>query len=142
MVVLAVDPGGRYLGIAVSDPTGLIARPLTTLTHRARAADAARIAGLAAEHAAEAIVVGHPLDAEGRSGPQARHAERLAEAIRAATAVPVSLHDESFSSLAAAELLRAGGKQRRARRDQIHAAAAAVILQSYLDANPREASAS
>ncbi len=138
MVVLSVDPGEKYLGIAVSDPTGLIARPLTTLTHRARAVDAARIAALATEHGAEAIVVGHPLDAEGQSGPQARHAEHLADAIRSQTSVLVSLHDESFSSLAAAEALRAGGKRRRARHEQVHAAAAAIILQSYLDARTGE----
>lgn len=138
MVVLAVDPGQKYIGIAVSDSTGLIARPLTTLTHRARAADAARIAALAMEHGVQAIVVGHPLDAEGQTGPQARHAEALAEALRAQTSVAVSLHDESFSSLEAAEALRAGGKTRRARHDLIHAAAAAVILQSYLDEHTRE----
>lgn len=141
MRVLAVDPGERHLGIAISDPTGLIARPLTTLRHAARDKDAARIAALAEEHEAGCIVIGHPLGAEGQPGPQARHAENLAEAVRAASRVPVVLHDESYSSQAAAAALRAQGKNRRDRREQIHAAAAAAILQSYLDAHPGEAPA-
>ncbi|MGH2521016.1 MAG: RuvX/YqgF family protein, partial [Anaerolineales bacterium] len=86
---------------------------------------------------------GLALNAEGEVGPQARRAERLAEAIRALTSLPVILHDESFSTQAATEALRAsrgspsgGGKGRRKRREQIHAVAAAAILQSYLDAHP------
>ena len=138
MRVLAVDPGERHLGVAVSDPTGLIARPLTTVTHTARAKDAARLVALAAEQQAEAIVIGSALDRDGQVGPQARHAEKLAEAVRALTPVAVILYDESFSSQEAQASLRAAGKNRRDQRDQIHAAAAAAILQSYLNANSRE----
>lgn len=138
MRVLAVDPGAKYLGIAVSDPTELLARPLTTLRHESRTSNAARIAALAAEQGAGLILVGHPLDSEGQSGPQALLSERLAEAVRAATSVPVVLHDESYSSLEAAAALRAAGKNRRDRRQQVHAAAAAALLQGYLDAHSRE----
>jgi putative Holliday junction resolvase len=141
MRVLAVDPGERHLGVAVSDPTGLLARPLTTLAHTARAADAAQLVALADAHAAEVIVIGCALDSDGRPGPQARHAEKLAEAVRALTARPVELYDESFSSQDAQASLRAAGKKRRAQREQIHAAAAATILQSYLDGHSREAPA-
>ena len=130
---LAVDPGEKHLGLAVSDPSGLIARPLATLRHSRRAADAAGIAAAAAAEGAEIIVVGCALDAEGRPGPQARHAASLAEAVRAASPLPVVLHDESFSSLTAEQAMREAGRRRGARRDQIHAAAAAAILQSYLD---------
>ena len=139
MRVLAVDPGERHLGVAVSDPTGLVARPLTTLTHKARATDAAQLVALAVEHEAEAIVIGYALDSDGQPGPQARHAEKLAEAVRALTTLPVELFDESYSSHDALAALRATGAKRRAQREQIHAAAAATILQSYLDANSREA---
>lgn len=141
MRVLAVDPGERHIGVALSDPTGLVARPLTTVTHVARAADAARLVALAEEHGAELIVIGYALDGDGRPGPQARHAEKLAEAVRALTPLPVQLYDESYSSQEAQASLRAAGKKRRDQRDQIHAAAAATILQSYLDANSREAPA-
>ncbi|MCC7359319.1 MAG: Holliday junction resolvase RuvX [Anaerolineales bacterium] len=138
MRVLAVDPGERHLGVAVSDPTGQFARPLTTMRHTARAQDAARIVALAVEQQAEVIILGSALDSEGQVGPQARHAEKLAAAVRALTTKRVVLHDESFSSQEAQAGLRAAGKKRRDRRADRHAAAAAVILQSYLDANSRE----
>ena len=93
---------------------------------------------LAGEHAAEAIVIGYALAGDGRPGPQARHAEKLAQAVRALTALPVHLHDESYSSQEAQASFRAAGKKRRDQQTQIHAAAAATILQSYLDANSRE----
>ncbi len=139
MRVLAVDPGEKYIGVAVSDETALLARPLTTLRHTARAKDAAQIAALALEQEAGLILVGYPLDSDGQAGPQARHAEAVAEAIRAVTDVPVILVDESFSSMEALAALRASGKNRRARHEQIHAASAAAILQGYLDGHSREA---
>jgi putative Holliday junction resolvase len=135
---LGVDPGQQHLGVAVSDESGLIARPLTTLRHTARDDDAARIIALAQEQAAGMIVLGYALDGDGKPGPQARHAEKLVAALRELTQLPVLLHDESFSSQEAAESLRAAGKTRRARREQIHSAAAAALLQSYLDAHSRE----
>lgn len=138
MRILAVDPGERHLGLAVSDPSGLIDRPLTTLTHQSRAADAERIAAVAAEQAAALILIGYALDAEGRPGPQARHAEKLAEAVRARTTLPVIMHDESYSSLTAEAAMRAAGRKRKARRQDIHGVAAAAILQSYLDAMDSE----
>jgi putative Holliday junction resolvase len=135
MRILSIDPGEKKIGLALSDPDGLFARPLTDLTHTSRPDDAARIVALAIEHGAEMILVGLALDSEGRAGPQARHAERLAEALRELTVLPVVLHDESYSTQTAEAMLIAAGKKRRARRAQIHAAAAAALLQSYLDAH-------
>jgi putative Holliday junction resolvase len=135
---MAIDPGDRYIGVAVSDPAGLFARPLTTLAHASRARDAEQLVALAVEEEAQAILVGQPLDLEGEVGPQARKSERLAAALRALTDLPVLLVDESGSSRAAQALLLAAGKRRRARREQEHAAAAAAILQSYLDAHSSE----
>lgn len=134
MRILAVDPGERHIGLALSDPTGLVARPLTTLRHTTRAEDVARIVALANEHHAEMILLGWPLNAEGGSGPAARHSEKLADALRQVTTLTVRLHDESHSSQLAQDYLLASGKKRRDRREQIHAVAAATILQSYLDA--------
>jgi len=136
MRILSIDPGEKKIGLAISDPDGLIARPLTDFTHLSRPADAARIVALAAEHHAEMILLGLALDSEGRAGLQARRAERLAEALRQLTPLPVTLYDESHSTQAAQAALLAAGKKRRARRAQIHAAAAATLLQSYLDARP------
>ena len=139
MRALGVDPGVKHIGLAVSDETGLIARPLATLRHTSRAEDAARIVAAAHAQGARLIVLGCALDSEGLPGPQARHSQKLAEALRALTPLPVALHDESYSSQEAAEGLRAAGKTRRARREQIHAAAAATLLQGYLNGHPREA---
>lgn len=138
---LAVDPGDKYLGVAVSDATGLIARPLTTLRHRSYAESAAQLVALAAEHNVAGVIVGLPLDEEGEAGPQARKAGRLAEALRARTTLTVILHDESLSSRTAQALKRAarGKKRPPARALSDHAAAAAVILQDYLDAHSTKA---
>ena len=153
MRLLAIDPGEKMIGLAVSDPTGTIARPLTSLRHEARAKDAARIAAIAAEQAVEVILIGLALNVEGEVGPQARRAERLAEALRLCTSLSICFHDESYSTHAAEDALRAtsrsplGSKKRRGHKDPhtrartsagIHAVAAAAILQSYLDAHPRE----
>src|SRR3972149_9749919 len=97
MRILGVDPGEKKIGLALSDPTGLTARPLPTFAHTSRDDDAARIAALAAEHQAEMILIGHALDASGEPGPQARRAERLAEGIRRPTAPPGALPAESYS---------------------------------------------
>jgi putative pre-16S rRNA nuclease len=136
MRLLAVDPGEKHIGVAVSDPSGIIARPLTTLLHESRAKDAERLVALALEHEVEGIVVGMAFTAEGEIGLQGRRAERLTEFLRTQTHLPVMTHDESYSSAAAQALMLASGKKRRERREQIHAVAAAALLQSYLDANP------
>jgi putative Holliday junction resolvase len=136
---LAIDPGERHLGVALSDPSGTVARPLTTLQHAARAVDAARISALASEHEVTLILIGVALDAEGRPGAQARHAQNLAAAVRERTPVPVRLYDESFSTRAAQASMRAAGKKRRARREQVHAVAAATLLQGFLDGHSGEA---
>ena len=135
--VLAVDPGEKRLGIAISDPTGTIARPLQVLKHVSRAVDAALIASLAAEQEAVRIIVGTALDDEGNPTPQARHAERLAEAIRQQTSLPVELWDESGSTQAARSARIAMGVSRRKRSGHLDDIAATVILQTYLDAHDR-----
>ncbi len=134
---LAVDPGEVHLGLAVCDEAGIVARPFATLRHVARAEDARRIVAAAVDQGAGGIVVGIALTAEGEVGPQGRKAERLAAALRAQTDLPVVLHDEWGSSQAARDQLRANGRSRRARATGEHAAAAATLLQSYLDAHSR-----
>lgn len=135
MRILAVDPGEKYIGLAICDPLGLIARPLATLRHEARPKDAERIVSAALESDAEMILVGQALNTEGEVGTQARRAERLAEALRAQTSLPVQLHDESYSTQTALAAMRASGKKRSAQRQGVHSVAAAAILQSYLDAH-------
>jgi putative holliday junction resolvase len=136
--VLAVDLGSRRIGVALSDPTGTVAGPLDTIPHRERRKDVAAVAALARAHGAERIVLGWPRNMDGTSGPAARHAEAFAEALRRVAGVPVDLWDERLSTVAADRALRDADvkrERRRALRDQI---AAALILQSYLDARPSE----
>lgn len=131
MRILAVDPGDKRLGIAVSDASGTIASPLQVLAHESRSADAARIAGLAAAHGAERIIVGQAFGEDGKPNYSGRKAARLAGALRAATPLPVYLWEESYSTQEALAARRALG----AGTQNIDASAAAVILQDYLDNN-------
>lgn len=134
--ILAVDPGEKRLGIAVSDPSGTIARPLKILAHVSRVVDAASVAQLAVEQEAVRIIVGQPLDDEGQaSTPEARRSARFAEALSAQTELPVELWDESMSTQDAWAARRAGGASRKNRQGHLDDVAAAVILQSYLDAH-------
>ncbi len=135
MRVLAVDPGEKRLGIAISDPTGTIANPLTVLRHVARAIDAAAIADLARQHEAGLIVIGQALDDDGQATPQSRRAARLAEAVQLQSDLPIALWDESGSTQAARQARIAMGVRRSQRRGHLDDLAATVILQSYLDAH-------
>lgn len=132
--VLALDVGERRIGVAVSDPTGILARPLTTIVRASRQADFQAIAALVEEHAIERVIVGLPLSLDGTEGPQARQTRRYGERLAAALEVPIEYWDERYSSAVAGDILREKGRQRRQVRGELDAAAAAVILQSYLDA--------
>ncbi len=131
---LGIDHGLKTLGVALSDPTGALARPLTIIRRRSKVEDFAELARLAAEHEAEGIVVGLPAQPGAARAKQAASARLWAGRLAAAIApVPVWLWDESFSSLEAERLLSEGGR-RRGPDARIDDAAAAVILQSFLDA--------
>ncbi len=141
--LLALDVGLARIGVAVCDPLGLAARPLTVLRRRSRNEDFAALARLVQAEQAEAVVCGLPLHMDGSEGAQAhtirRWAMRLAHALRALLGrpVPVIFWDERLTTFAAQQLLAEAGDPREASgkaRVEDDAAAAAVILQSYLDA--------
>ncbi|MDO8971990.1 MAG: Holliday junction resolvase RuvX [Saprospiraceae bacterium] len=131
--ILAVDPGEKRIGIAVSDPTGTIANPLTVINHKARAVDAARIVQIAQENKVTKIIVGCPFDMEGEMGPQARKSARIAEAIRTQTNLPVELWDESGSTQEARAARILLGVRKSKRTGHMDDLAATYILQTYLD---------
>ena len=133
MRILAIDPGEKNIGIAISDPTGSIANPLTIIKHISRPIDAATIAQLAFENNARLIIVGQALGQEGESTPQSRRSARLASAIKTQTNLPVELWDESGSTQAAREARRAMGVSRSKRKGHLDDLAATYILQTYLD---------
>ncbi len=130
MRILSIDHGDSRIGLALSDETGLIARPLQIVKHTSRRSDAETIAAIAVAQRVERIVIGLPTDDDGQAGHQARKVQRWSEALRSATKIPIEFWDESFSSKDAAN---SGKKKRRGEPDD--ARAAAVILQSYLDAH-------
>ncbi|HWR65031.1 MAG TPA: Holliday junction resolvase RuvX [Bellilinea sp.] len=131
--ILAVDPGSRRIGLAISDPTQTIATPLKVINHVSRLVDAAQISQAAVEQKAILIIIGCPLDLEGLPGPAARSAARVAEAVRLQCSLPVELWDESGSTRTAQVTAAELGIPRRKRAGHLDAVAAAVILQSYLD---------
>ena len=135
MSILAVDPGSKRIGLAVSDPSGSIANPLTVIEHVSRPLDAAAIAQIASDQKAKRIIVGQSLDEQGQPTLEGRRAARLAAALRSQTDLPVELWDESFSTQEARAARIAMGAPKSKRRGHMDALAATVILQSYLDAH-------
>lgn len=138
--MLGIDYGRRRIGLALSDPTGLLARPWKTIaghTSIGRAADAleAEIARLRAEDdGLDAVVIGWPRRLSGEANDQTAAVEALAEALRHRVSVPVSLQDERLSSREAEQQLARRFKDWRTRKPLVDAMAAAVVLQDYLDA--------
>jgi putative holliday junction resolvase len=131
--IMAVDPGEKRHGIAISDPTGMIANPLTVLKHVSRKADAAIIGEIARQNEAVCIVIGQAFELDGTPGPMGRQAARLAEVLRDLTDTPVVLWDESGSTKAARSARLAMGASKAKRRGHLDELAATYILQSYLD---------
>ena len=133
---MALDLGGRRIGVAVSDPTGILASPADTIQRaRQRSTDHRAIEALVADLGAQRVVVGLPLSLDGRAGPAARAALEEVDQLRAVLSVPVETWDERLTTVSADRALRAGGSRRRApaRRQVIDQTAAAVLLQSWLD---------
>jgi len=132
--ILAVDPGDKHIGLALSDSSARIGRPLTVLAHISRYLDAATIANIAMENGVTLIIVGQAMDSEGQPGPAARKAARLAEAIQSQTDTQVIMWDESGSTGIARETLIEMGIPKTRRRGHQDARAALMILKDYLDA--------
>jgi putative pre-16S rRNA nuclease len=121
--VLALDYGAARTGVAVSDPTGTIARPLGIVARAASEAGVAEVLAIAKQEGAERIVVGLPLTLRGEQGSQATETRRFVDVLRAATDLPVDTFDERFTT----RLARANGGG-----VPEDAAAAAHLLTSYL----------
>jgi putative transcription antitermination factor YqgF len=121
---LALDYGSARTGVAISDVTGTLARPLCVVERAGSDAGLARVAELVAEHAAEVVVVGLPLTLRGQRGAQARETEGFVEALRGRLGVPVETEDERFTTTLAQQ---SGG---RAPEDAL---AAAHLLQGWLE---------
>ncbi len=121
--MLALDYGSARTGVAVSDPTGTVARPLGVVERAGTEAGLERVLEVARAEGAERIVVGLPLTLRGERGAQAEETERFVERLRAVTELPIESFDERFTTSLAA------GSDSRAPEDAV---AAAHLLSSYL----------
>ena len=130
---LAFDLGDRRIGVAISDASGMLARPLMVFKRTSRKADFTRIRTLVVKHSIDAIVVGLPLNMDGTEGEQAAWVRDYSNDLGEKLDISIHLWDERLTTEEAAEIMRAQGK--RPSKDKIDAVAAAVILQSYLDTN-------
>lgn len=133
MRILAIDPGEKRIGVAISDPTATIASPLSVIKHISRLLDAAAIAELATQQGAGLILIGKSLDEQGLPTPASRRADRLADTIRQQSDIPITTWDESYSTHDARQARIAMNVSRRKRSGHLDELAAVVILQSYLD---------
>ncbi len=134
MRILAIDPGEKRIGVAISDATETIATPLAVIQHVSRPIDAAAIASLAMEQQAGMIVIGKSLNEDGRPTPQSRKSDRLAQAVKQQCDLQITFWDESFSTQAARQARIDMGTPRSKRTGHLDELAATFILQSYLDA--------
>ncbi len=137
-VCLGVDPGTVRVGLAASDPSGLLASPVRTLTRTKAApgqvpADLQLIAQEVLDRAAVTIFIGLPRSLSGTEGPAAAAARSYASALAAVVNIPVRLVDERFSSVSAQQQLRSAGVSGRKQRAVVDQVAAVLILQTALD---------
>ena len=130
--MLAIDPGSKRVGLAVSDETATIAQPLGDEPAEPAQSLAGRLAERARAAGAGAVVVGLPTRLDGSQGPEAKAARELAAQLRA-EGLKVDLMDERLTSAAAERTLLEAGMRRERRKRMAHRVSAALILQSYLD---------
>jgi len=136
---MGIDFGEKRIGIALSDPTGRLASPFTTLTRRTgKRPPFPAIEKIAQEEQVTGIVLGLPLDLEGDEHAWCREVREFGVRLVQRLALPLHFQDERMSSVTAERGIRASGlpKQRREEKDRVDAAAAAVILQRWLDRTP------
>jgi putative Holliday junction resolvase len=137
MRILAIDPGSKRIGLALSDSSGTIANPLAVIPHVSRPLDAAAVAELATSHEAGLIVIGQSFDDDGNPSFEGRHSARFAKALKTQTDVPILMWEESFTTQDARTARLQMGVSREKRSGHLDDLAATILLQSYLDANPQ-----
>ena len=130
---MGIDPGRKRIGIALSDPTGLLASAHSILRRTTLPADLEALRRIARDHQVHRIVVGLPLHMSGDEGQEAERARAFAAELESALGLPVELVDERLSSVEAERQLSESRVRRGRWRDKLDAVAAAVVLQGYLD---------
>ena len=135
MRVMAIDFGDQRIGLAVSDPTGLLSGEAWTMWEWDMERASQRIAEEAARREVGTLVLGLPKNMDGSEGPRAEKSRAFAALLEADSGLPVVLWDERRSSIEAHAILHAAGKKEKVHRKTVDAVAASLILQGYLDKN-------
>jgi putative Holliday junction resolvase len=133
MRILAIDYGSQRIGLALSDPTGTLARPLPFIPAKADPKLAREIAALMVKEQAGLIILGLPRHMSGELGEAAEKVMAFQQELVKATTFPIKLIDERLSTVQASRQLQEAGKNARKQRGQIDSEAACVLLQGYLD---------
>ncbi len=135
--LLGIDHGGRRLGLAITDPDGILATPRAVLASQGDQRDAAEIARIAAEEGVEQIVLGLPLMLSGEEGEQAVRVRRFGARLSEVHGLAVEYWDERLTTVYATRVLRLAGAKRDRRKALIDSVAAAAMLQGYADSRRR-----
>lgn len=131
--ILALDPGTKRIGVALSDELGWTAQPLETFERKSLGVDIAHINELVRRHEVREIVIGMPVQLNGRMGPAAQSVQQFLEALQAAVGVPVVAWDERLTTKAAEQMLIEADVSRKKRKGAVDRVAAALLLKSYLE---------
>lgn len=131
MIRLGIDLGARRVGVALHEDDAVPARPLDTVVRDEGVSVVGSVAALVTKHGAAEVVVGLPLEMSGDDGPAARNARRFAESLARRVACPVTLWDERLTTVQAQRTRTELGRRGKV---GIDAEAAAILLQSYVDA--------
>jgi len=134
---LGLDIGDKWIGVALSDPQGLLASPLTIINRRDETTDITAITDIVSQHQVGQIIVGLPRSMDGSLGQQAEKVKVFTQGLRSHTNVPVEFRDERLTTVSAKRLMRAAETKRNRRKARDDAIAAALILQGYLDETPQ-----
>ena len=133
--VLGLDVGDRRIGVAVSDPTGLLTTPIPAINRRNIEKALQTNLSLTGEYQVAAIVVGIPISLNGKTNQQAKVVKEFCRSLEVVSSVPIYLEDERFSTKEAERLLKEAGHSPSREKGLVDSASAAVILQAYLDSH-------
>ena len=132
MRIMAIDYGDAHTGIAISDPTGLLAGYTTVINAHRPEAVIQQIAQLAKEYGVEELVLGHPVNMDGTLGPRSEKAHAMKTLLESAIPLPGILWDERRTTIDAHNILFNSGKNAKQRKKVVDAVAASLILEGYL----------
>lgn len=133
MRIMAIDYGDAHTGVAISDPTGLLAGTATTIHSRKAEVVLEELARLVRENQVDEVVMGFPRNMDGTEGPRAQLYREFAQRVEEATGLKPVLWDERRTTVDAHRILFEGGKNAKKRKKTVDAVAASLILEGYLD---------